>query len=598
MEEPSVALAEREEEGNGDANGTDRYWCYMCITEVLSSEAEGNGELVCSECGKGFIEALTTAQSSSNLHYQARNGGGGGGGGVTEEDEDDGVEGIEEVTARLVRQLLGQDRDYNGETNNHDGENFVEESGNDMGLSHAFQEEGEHNSDQDSGQGDDDDEDEEEDEDEDEEDSESESITIRVGQDEWDSSDENENEEDDWGEADEEEENRDERRGQTRPRNNENGLYVSGDFHPRVHQRITNDEHDLHHYLQEIFENLAGNNIEVRVELPEGPFYVGNPGDYLDARGFEQLLQHLAENDNSRRGAPPAAKSIVENLPSVVSDGGSVCAICKDAMIDGDVAKQLPCFHLYHPDCILPWLSTRNSCPICRYELPTDDADYEEQKGNASGRDHANDNLNLNMQSSSQDSSSTITLQNSSQELSFELSSQSTFDSQDRGQEFTPGQFSNTEVGNVLLEENVDTMTVSGDPQVPGSQIVAATESEIGRGEVSNREQELELLACEEHASEFNHEIVDSEEQRNRAAMSQTLGRGWFLMAAAPVLSVVGLVLVLCFGNHSIGGRIQQHIRWWGRQQHESPREETHIQQTSILDDNQSHRRWWMPFRR
>ncbi|CAL9076827.1 unnamed protein product [Musa acuminata var. zebrina] len=31
--------------------------------------------------------------------------------------------------------------------------------------------------------------------------------------------------------------------------------------------------------------------------------------------------------------------------------------------------------HIYHAGCILPWLGIRNTCPVCRHELPTQDDD-------------------------------------------------------------------------------------------------------------------------------------------------------------------------------------------------------------------------------
>lgn len=124
------------------------------------------------------------------------------------------------------------------------------------------------------------------------------------------------------------------------------------------------------------------------IEDQERSPFVGHSGDYLDARSFEELVERLAEADNSRRGAPPAAVSVLNNLERVVVNdadhNGSACAICKDLLSVGTVVNRLPCLHLYHPSCIKPWLSARNSCPLCRYELPTDDMEYENRKQSGS----------------------------------------------------------------------------------------------------------------------------------------------------------------------------------------------------------------------
>ncbi|XP_045798662.1 E3 ubiquitin-protein ligase RLIM-like [Trifolium pratense] len=134
-------------------------------------------------------------------------------------------------------------------------------------------------------------------------------------------------------------------------------------------------------------------------DLPHGSDF----GDFLDTRRFDDLLDHLAQNDSSRRGAPPAAASFVNNLPCVViskeheKHDELVCAICKDVLALGTKVNQLPCSHLYHSHCILPWLKTRNSCPLCRFELPTDDKDYEEGKQTTDGRNVIYERHQLNV---------------------------------------------------------------------------------------------------------------------------------------------------------------------------------------------------------
>ncbi|CAO2841684.1 unnamed protein product [Amaranthus hypochondriacus] len=145
----------------------------------------------------------------------------------------------------------------------------------------------------------------------------------------------------------------------------------------------------LQNYLQTM--RAGGANIQFVIENSNpdqpGPNFrlPSNLGDYFFGPGLEQLIQQLAENDPNRYGTPPAAKTAVEGLPNVqvtqelLSSDSSQCAVCMDEFELGAQAKQMPCKHVFHSDCILPWLELHNSCPVCRYELPTDDPDYEQR---------------------------------------------------------------------------------------------------------------------------------------------------------------------------------------------------------------------------
>ncbi|KAL8118579.1 uncharacterized protein LOC141723844 [Apium graveolens] len=127
---------------------------------------------------------------------------------------------------------------------------------------------------------------------------------------------------------------------------------------------------------------LAANNFsgEFEVENDDGVLYVMVQDEYL-----------YAQTESALKGSPPAAKSVVENLVSVVltkdyvKENNVVCAVCKDEIGVEERATRLPCSHHYHGECIVPWLNMRNTCPVCRFELPTDDADYERRKERRDG---------------------------------------------------------------------------------------------------------------------------------------------------------------------------------------------------------------------
>ncbi|KAL8462832.1 hypothetical protein ACS0TY_032921 [Phlomoides rotata] len=103
--------------------------------------------------------------------------------------------------------------------------------------------------------------------------------------------------------------------------------------------------------------------------------------EFLLGSGFDRLLDQLSQIEANGIGRidsnPPASKAAIESMPTIdITDEHiaieSYCAVCKEPFEMGSEAREMPCKHLYHQDCILPWLSLRNSCPVCRHELPID----------------------------------------------------------------------------------------------------------------------------------------------------------------------------------------------------------------------------------
>lgn len=45
------------------------------------------------------------------------------------------------------------------------------------------------------------------------------------------------------------------------------------------------------------------------------------------------------------------------------------CSICLETFDDAEIIQQLECKHVFHPKCIGEWLSTNETCPLCRGQI-------------------------------------------------------------------------------------------------------------------------------------------------------------------------------------------------------------------------------------
>ena len=125
--------------------------------------------------------------------------------------------------------------------------------------------------------------------------------------------------------------------------------------------------------------------------------------EFLLGSGFDRLLEQLSQieiNGIGRLEQPPASKAAIESMPTIEIDDSHVtmeshCAVCKEAFELGNEAREMPCKHIYHTDCIIPWLSLHNSCPVCRHELPTDTQNTSESENGQTLIPNEEENMGL-----------------------------------------------------------------------------------------------------------------------------------------------------------------------------------------------------------
>ena len=117
------------------------------------------------------------------------------------------------------------------------------------------------------------------------------------------------------------------------------------------------------------------------LELMDSPFSQNDAESPLFDVLFQDALLLLSPKPLPTKPRPLPSVHVTPSLLSALDPNGVVfCAVCKDQIALDAEAKQLPCKHLYHADCITPWLELHASCPLCRLRLEEEAAAEEDEE--------------------------------------------------------------------------------------------------------------------------------------------------------------------------------------------------------------------------
>ncbi|XP_055695257.1 E3 ubiquitin-protein ligase Iruka [Lutzomyia longipalpis] len=117
-------------------------------------------------------------------------------------------------------------------------------------------------------------------------------------------------------------------------------------------------------------------------------FFMGNPGDYAwGHEGIDTIVTQLL-NQMEGTGPPPLAREKIDEIPKGEICQEQVntklqCSVCLEDFQLSETVRQLPCSHLYHENCIVPWLELHGTCPICRKALSPEAEEFSRSNLNA-----------------------------------------------------------------------------------------------------------------------------------------------------------------------------------------------------------------------
>jgi len=145
---------------------------------------------------------------------------------------------------------------------------------------------------------------------------------------------------------------------------------------------------------------LTKDQVEALPEIEFDPFIHGKTHDLLameaqvtNAEHQSNMTDACATHVSPQQFSPPSP-------PSSCMPMGTCCSVCLEDFDCGEKVRMLPCSHLYHLDCILPWLTERQGvCPLCKQHVLYQDPRTTRFTDDESPHQNEAENITENVQS-------------------------------------------------------------------------------------------------------------------------------------------------------------------------------------------------------
>ena len=131
---------------------------------------------------------------------------------------------------------------------------------------------------------------------------------------------------------------------------------------------MINNDGGSNYYNEYSYNNNVSNDSKVSNSLP---FL------YCTLILLLYLVTHIVNSFRDVRGLSPIIKNkrIINKLQDKVLTYSTLpvktetlCSICLEDFLELDQISILNCNHIYHIKCIVNWMETETSCPLCRRE--------------------------------------------------------------------------------------------------------------------------------------------------------------------------------------------------------------------------------------